>query len=203
MADPAVSPGEARRVAYTLDVVSSRADLNGLRVLDLACCHGAFAAAFAAAGADVLGIDGRQDNLDHVPPGPARYELCDVRDLSRERHGTFDVTLCLGILYHLEAADALRLLAAMRDVTARFAVIDTHIGAEQGTVAVDGRTYRGRRYREARGQRRSSIGNADSWWFTEQSLTDALRAAGWAGITRLAGRPYPGEPADRRWLVVS
>jgi hypothetical protein len=201
MTSPAVGVGEAERVKFALKVVADRADLAGLRVLDLACCHGAFSGAFAAAGADVLGIDGRQVNLNHAGGG-ARYELCDVRDLSPDRHGEHDVTLCLGILYHLEAPDALRLLGTMRQMTTRFAVIDTHTGADKVSVTVDGRQYRGAWFGEAITARRSAIRNQTSWWFTPDSLEDAIRTAGWGSIKRVKTRRWPGWTADRQWLVV-
>lgn len=200
---PAVGPGEADRVAYALKLVRERADLDGLRVLDLACCHGAFATAFAEVGADVLGIEARQENLDHAPPSSVRYELGDVRDLSAAKHGTHDVTLCLGILYHLDAEDALALLTAMREVTDRFAVIDTHVGLERSVVTVAGRMFRGFWYQEAPTEPRAAIGNSRSWWFADGSLDDALRATGWTGIERISGRSCLQEPSDRRWLIVS
>lgn len=203
MADPAVGPGEAQRIAFALDLVRSRADLNGLRVLDLACCHGAFATAFADAGANVLGIEGRQGNLDHAPSGSARYELGDVRDLSAERHGTHDVTLCLGILYHLGVEDALRLFVAMREVTERFAVIDTHIGTDRNSASVGGYTFRGSWHGERVDERRSSIGNPRSWWFTPQSLHDALRLSGWTDVEVVDGQGWHGERSDRRWLIAA
>jgi SAM-dependent methyltransferase len=198
-----VGPGEPERVRWTLDLVQARANLLGLRMLDLACRTGAFATAFAHAGAQVLALEGRQDNLDHVPHSTAQFELADVRHLSLERHGWHDVTLCCGILYHLDAADAVKLLRAMRQVTGQFAVIDTHVGADQGEVTVDGRAYRGCVYGEALDHPWSALGNPASWWFAEGSLGDAVHAAGWAQVEHIPGRSWAGEDPDRRWLVIS
>jgi hypothetical protein len=129
--------------------------------------------------------------------------LGDVRDLSATRHGTFDVTLCLGILYHLDAADALRLLAAMREVTKRFAVVDTHIGDSDVTVTVDGRDYHGWWFTESLSHPWSAIDNPASWWFTAESLVAACHATGWTEVTQVPGQGWAGETPDRCWLVIS
>lgn len=197
-----IGPGEQDRVRHMLTIVSERTALEGLRVLDLGCRTGAFSTALADAGADVLGIEGRQENLAHVPASTARFELADVRDVSIETHGTVDVVLCLGILYHLGPEDAIGLLAAMREMTERFAVIDTHIGADHAGVVVDGHKYRGNWYSENIDHPWSSLDNAQSWWFTAESLDDALRATGWVSITPIPGKSWGGETADRTWLAV-
>lgn len=200
-----IAPGDAERVAGVMDIVSSRINLDGLKVLDLACRSGAFASAFAGAGADVLGIEGRPANLDMAYPGP-RYILGDVRDLDRHVSEVFDgpvdVTLCLGILYHLGAEDAVALLRGMRDVTSGFAVIDTHIGAPAAEVAVDGHSFNGQWYGEPPGMW-SALGNPQSFWFTPDSLDDAVRLAGWTQIEHHPGIRWPGEPGGRHWLVIS
>lgn len=196
-----IGPGEQDRVQFMCSIVSDRAELGGLRVLDLACRTGAFSTALANAGADVLGIEGRQENLDHVPPSSARFELADVRDISADTHGTFDVVLCLGILYHLEAADAVALLHTMREMTGGFAVIDTHLGVGGQSVTVGGVEYDGSEYGENAGHPWSSIGNPTSFWFTEPSLRDALRRTGWDTVTHVPGPSWPGESADRAWFV--
>jgi SAM-dependent methyltransferase len=203
MTDDFVAPGEPERVAGVLELIRARADIPGLRVLDLACRTGAFSTALANAGAEVLGIEGRPENFNRIPSSSgARFELGDVRDLSVARHGTHDVTLCLGILYHLDAEDALRLLAAMRQVTTGFAIIDTHVGVPATIVEVAGREYLGHWYGEPPGLW-SSIGNPRSFWFTPESLDAAVYAAGWATIEHLPGVRHPAEPAGRHWLVVS
>lgn len=203
MSDDFVAPGDPERTAGVLELIRARAEVHGLRVLDLACRTGAFSAVLANAGATVLGIEGRAENFNRIPPtSTARYELGDVRDLSADKHGIHDVTLCLGILYHLDARDAVALLRAMREVTGKFAVIDTHIGTPRDTVTVDGVTFHGHWYGEPPGLW-SAIGNPASWWFTPDSLDDAVRLAGWSEIEHVARIVWPGEPAGRHWLVIS
>lgn len=193
-------PGEPERIARTLDLVSSRITVKGLRVLDLACRIGSFASAFHTAGATVTAIEGRQANLDHAPSGPT-YLLGDVRDLPEL--GTFDVTLCLGILYHLTANEAIRLLGKMRHLTQGFAIVDTHVGAEQSLALVEGIGYPGSPNPESPAHPWSGLSATPSWWFTDFGLEQAIAVAGWQTIEHVPGKGWEGEREDRRWLVIS
>lgn len=200
------APGDAERTAGVLGIIADRRPNERLRVLDLACRTGAFTHAIADAGHDAYGLEGRTENLaqaaERQPENDAQYMLGDVRDLDPSVHGTFDATLCLGILYHLGAEDAVKLLRAMRAVTTGFAVIDTHIGAPVDSTDVDGHEFQGQWYGEPPG-RWSSIGNQRSWWFTPESLDDAVHGAGWSEIEHHPGIRWPGEPTGRHWLVIS
>lgn len=196
-----IGPGEPERVQWTLDLVRSRLPLKGLRVLDLGCRIGSFAAAFHEEGAEVVGIEGRQSNLDYAQPGPV-YVLGDVRDLPPGL-GTFDVTLCLGILYHLSAGSAIRLLEKMRELTTGFAVVDTHIGQARGHVAVEGIGFAGQPHPEAPSHPWAAVDDIESWWFTPDSLNIAIAVAGWQNVEHITGKAWPGERDDRRWLVIS
>lgn len=202
-----VAPGDPERAQYVLDVVRQRMPLDGLRVLDLGCRTGNFARAFAEAGAVSLGVEGQAVNFDRIPPTDgARYVLGDVRDLEKIVDGErFDVALCLGVLYHLDAVDAVGLLRAMRRVTDGFAVVDTH-GARSPveSVTVDGAVLHGSWYGEPpEGSPWSSIGNLRSFWFTPESLADAARLAGWTQVESLPGARYEREPAGRLWRILS
>jgi hypothetical protein len=205
-----VAPGDAERSAYVLDIIRQRTAVEGLTVLDLACRTGAFTSVLADAGALAYGIEGNAANLDNMYPskGSPRYLHADVRGLGREMTVggvtldlQFEVTLCLGILYHLEAADAVQLLRAMREVTTGFAIVDTHVGMHHTVVDVNGHGYRGQVYHESPSLW-SSIGNRESFWFTDESLDDACIAAGWSTVEHLAGVRWNGEPQGRRWLVL-
>jgi tRNA (mo5U34)-methyltransferase len=81
-------------------------------VIDLACNEGWFSHRMLEWGASrVLGVDIRPRLIrraqlvrDHFGISPERLELrcADVFDLSITELGTFDVVLCLGLVYHLE-----------------------------------------------------------------------------------------------------
>lgn len=195
---------DLQRLDRVLHLIRARVPIEGLQVLDLACRTGLFTAALAKAGAQAVGIEGRPENLDpaNFVDGTG-YVLDDVRNLAVHRNDTYDVTLCLGILYHLAAIDAITLLRAMRAVTTRFAIVDTHVALQGGELAtVDGVDYDGRWFIETDGPW-AAIDNEASWWFTRQALDTAILAAGWTSIEHVDGAGWDGEAADRRWLVIS
>lgn len=195
------SPGDAERVDKVLRYVTGEVDsLRGLRILDLACRTGVFARSFAKAGAVAVGIEGKTENFNRIPSTPnATFFRDDVRNLSAQKYGTFDITLCLGILYHLGPEDVVSLLRSMRKVTKTFALIDTHVAiTPYGTATAFGCSYDGRWFHEEPVTLWSSVGNVRSWWFTEESLACACADAGWGEVTFLGN-----EAADRRWIRVS
>jgi len=101
--------------------------------LDIACNEGFFALEIGRRGAKgVVGFDARPGNIEkadfvrrHYGCGNVRFHVEDVSKLTPGRFGTFDITLCLGLLYHLEnPMDALR---RIRAVTRELCVIDTQV----------------------------------------------------------------------------
>jgi 2-polyprenyl-3-methyl-5-hydroxy-6-metoxy-1,4-benzoquinol methylase len=109
--------------------------LDQLRVLDLACHEGGYALELARHGATVVGIEGRRENVekarfaaDALRLDRATFIEDDVRNLALSIHGRFDVVLCLGIHYHLEGHDAIRLLERCFECCDHLAIIRTAIG---------------------------------------------------------------------------
>lgn len=205
----AIAPGDPERIAYVQEIITARrGGLAGVPVLDLACRTGQFTTALAKAGARAVGVEGRAENIAMARKTKgARFVQADVRDLSAQAHGTHDVVLCLGILYHLDAVDALGLLRAIRSVTSEggFAILDTHVSAGGNTTVVDGTSYEGIWWTEPAEARTrwSAIGNLASWWFSPESLRRACADAGWSEFEALEGVRYEGESAGRMWAVLS
>lgn len=177
---------------------------EGLCVLDLASRIGVFSEALAVDGAIVTAIEGRQANLDQVPqPARATYVHSDVRMV--DFISRFDVTLCLGLLYHLPAADALMLLEDLAQCTDLFMILDTHVAGDTANewVELGGYPFRGSTYGEGDALAPwSAMHNLTSFWFTDASLRLLLIQAGWGEIEAIDGPAYPGESEDRRWYVV-
>lgn len=210
------NPGSMRRRARINQVVSdfARKPLSQSRILDLACLEGDFAAEFAVRDAEVLGIEGRRTNLDRAsarfPIPNLRFVQDDVRQLTREKYGIFDVVLCLGILYHLDAPDCFRLLESVAEVCTSFAVIDTHISLERDEVArYKGNEYWGRYCTEydsqpspeqVEGSTWSSIGNLRSFWLTKPSLVNAIIDAGFNSVYECQYPAWDHE-SDRLTLI--
>jgi len=101
--------------------------------LDIACNEGFFALEIARRGAKrVVGFDARDVNIEKAKflkraLGRTRIEFHveSLANLTPERFGIFDLTLCLGLLYHLE--DPMDALRRVRAVTGELCIIDTQV----------------------------------------------------------------------------
>ena len=196
---------EARVLRVTqavLDLVGG--DLTGLRVLDLGCYEGAFAIELALRGAELVAVDAREEHVaralfakEELGLERLTVEQVDVRDLSAERFGGFDLVLCLGILYHLDLPAAFQLVEAVADVTRRAAVVETQVSLSASErVEFRGRAYHGRWYREPPAPG-SSVGNPRSFWFTKASLLNLLSDAGFSSVSECLNPVIPDLAAYR------
>lgn len=180
--------------------------LEGLRALDLGCLEGGCSVYLGRAGAEVLGVEARQDNVEKCSlardalslPG-LTFVHADVKEATRDRFGAFDVVLALGILYHLD--DPVGWLRQISGLTRGILFVDTHFAPEDADVAVvreglrerlgplesfesDGLEVSGRWFREwsTEAQRDTmpwaSWSNPSSLWLTKDSLARAVRHAG-------------------------
>jgi hypothetical protein len=206
-----------RRRARINQIVSdfARKPFADLRVLDLASLEGDFSIEFAMRGAKVVGIEGRSTNIERAQARHSHPNLTfvrdDVRNLSRDQHGEFDVVLCLGILYHLDAPDCFKLLERIAQVCTGFAVIDTHVSLTRSqTTEHGGHRYAGCWYEEYGVQPTpeeteqstwASIGNLRSFWPTRPSLVNAIIDAGFTSVYETQYPAWGDIPADRVALV--
>lgn len=189
-----------------------------MRVLDLASLEGHYAFEIAKRGARVLGIEGRATNIERALQRKTELGLTnveftqdDVRNLSRDKYGEFDVVMCLGILYHLDMPDALEFLESISETCRSFAVIDTHISTTPDSVCTyKGHDYHGWYYteypekptRETEEQSVwASIGNTKSFWFTRPSLYNALAHVGFNSIYECHVPTTTDIPSDRITLI--
>jgi SAM-dependent methyltransferase len=192
--------------------------LSELRVLDLACLEGGFAIEFARHGAEVLGIEGRQANLakamfsrDVLGLDRLTFELGDVRTLSREKHGEFDVVICAGILYHLDAPDVFALVESIGAVCKRLTLVDTSFSLKASErrdyngVAYWGRPFPEHDDAESEVQQVAnlwgSLGNRTSFWLTRPSLLNLLKNAGFTSVMEVLNPLLPGQLTDRTILA--
>jgi hypothetical protein len=107
-------------------------DMSALRIADLGCLEGGFAAALALDGATVVGIEARTANIEkadllrrHFGLTNLTLEQADVKDFTLERFGSFDVVLALGIAYHLDRPAAW--LAQVARATSSLLIVDSHV----------------------------------------------------------------------------
>ena len=175
-------------------------DLRGLRVLDLGAGEGGLSLELAAQGAQVVCVEGRQLNVAKAEFAAAALGLAielrcaDVRQLRGDE--SYDVVVCYGLLYHLDADSAVHLLETIGRVAARLLVLDTHFSLQgEDEVAVDGRRYRGHRVREYEAGTAAddvaripwaSLHNDTSFWLSKPSLCNLLTRSGFNTVYEVA-----------------
>lgn len=182
-----------------------KGDFAALRVADLGCLEGGFALALARRGMNVTGIEARRKNFEklklleeHFGLRNLGFELDDVKNFDVERFGVCDVTLALGILYHLdEPAAWLRQVAS---ATRGLLIVDSHYAPSDDADLAQldsrlalgsleqmedgGQIYEGRWFFEyddkanREDQLWASYSNRSSFWLTKESLLRALLRAG-------------------------
>jgi SAM-dependent methyltransferase len=186
---------------------------EGVKVADLGCLEGGYAAEFARAGYDVTGVEVRAENIACCREVAAalklpglRFAQADVRDWVTSTEPV-DAVFCSGLLYHLEAPAAF--LTELGRVTRRLVILQTHF-ADSPNEEHEG--YRGRWYGEGEG-RWASWGNPQSFWLAKPDLLAAVSAAGFSVVLEqhdylghIAGGTYRdmfGEPqgADRGMFI--
>jgi SAM-dependent methyltransferase len=176
-----------------------------LRILDLGCLEGGHAIEFARRGCEVLGIEMRNKNLakclfarDILGLSRASFVQDDVRNLSVDKYGTFDIVICSSIMEHLDAPDSFKFINDVGRVCSGLLYLNTHYVGEEAlpagltvgpseTVLFNGREYTGRPIREhnpwdSSEERESRVGssfhNDFSFWPTYESLWQLLVESG-------------------------
>lgn len=187
-------------------------DLSGLRVLDLGAGEGGLSLEFARHGAEVVYVDGREHNAakarfvaEVLDIQGIRFLCQDVRDMP-DFEKKFDLVLCYGLLYHLDAVSAFNLIEKISQITSRVAVVDTHFSlVNERSEELGGETYSGRSFREypddvsaadMNNALWSSIGNITSFWFTKPSLLNLLNRVGFFTVYEV-GSPLVYDFHDR------
>lgn len=205
-----------RIIQIAEDVV--RRPVQELRVLDLACLEGHYAIEFAMHGADVVGVEARSVNISKAQFAKEvldlknlRFAQDDVRNLSEEKYGLFDVVVCSGILYHLDFPDVLDFLTQIAEVCRDVVIIDTYVALRpEIEFKHSGNSYWGRYYNEhaatATKQQKladvwASVDNVKSVWLTKASLLNALTKLGFSSVLECHNPSMPDVTEDRITLV--
>jgi SAM-dependent methyltransferase len=106
-------------------LAEARHQMRLASALDVGCGIGDFSKFLADLNFRVLGLDGRQENVEEARrrnPGIA-FEVVDAEDLPVSRLGKFDLVLCFGLLYHLE--NPFRVIRHLHAVTSQLLLIET------------------------------------------------------------------------------
>ena len=141
--NPAKAAWGQQRFEYFMKPVIEHygGSLAGKRVVDLGCNAGFFALKAVEAGCNfVLGIDGRQMHIDQanvvfdaIGVDPRRYEFAcaNIVDFDYRAYESFDLVLCLGVLYHLDRP--ISLLKAIAESNTDLLVIETALSTARGS----------------------------------------------------------------------
>lgn len=219
---PDASTSDIRRGDYFAGIVMSvlGRDLSGLKVLDLGCLEGGLSIQFARMGAIVDGLDIRGDSIAKARVAAEILGLPNVRFIEGNAldlranltlQSSYDVVVCAGLLYHLDAQDHIPFMESIAQMCAGITIVDSHFSADgpDSYVTRDGVMLRGR-FIEERGksseERKSAMwaswGNNRSFWPTETSLLIALQSAGFAFVAAARQPKFEWPWQDRStWLA--
>ncbi len=124
----------------------------------------------------------------------------DVRNISLEKYGSYDVVICSGILYHLPTPDVFDVVEKMHAMTNRVLIIDTHISlSPSATTSHRKKTYHGHFFAEHgltdtpdEKERKplASIDNNTSFLFTRPSLINLLSHTGFTSVYECFAPPH-------------
>jgi len=162
-----------------------------LRLLDLGCLEGGFTLEFARYGvAEAVGIEGHKVNFDkcmavadHFRQDNLNFVHEDVKNLSVEKHGKFDIILCLGLLYHLDQpVEFIHTLSDMLNYDG-FLFMDTHY-APRNASELDEFIYKDR-YRDEAPVKREVDGESYSgrWWYEYEQNTPEDKHHPWDAVS--------------------
>ena len=168
--------------------------LAGKRILELGCLEGGHSVALSRYGPEeIVAVEGRVANyvrccviknlfgLDRV-----RFALDDVRQVTPERYGLFDVLVTMGVLYHLRDPHVLvGNLARLGDVvylTTAYATSRHPQHSPEAQLETPWGVFRGRRYSEYGLQDPLSGLNEYSIWLYGDDLIEMFRRAGFGTV---------------------
>jgi SAM-dependent methyltransferase len=193
-------------------------NLKNARILDLACLEGLFAIELARQGATCVGIEGREANIEKARFVKDVLQLDnlqlfqdDVRNLSYEKYGHFDVVLCLGLLYHLDNPDVFAFIERLGEVSRKVCIVDTRVTLHPNAkVTYKDKIYSGRKGDEhgAKDSKESklarlwaSLDNVDNFYLSRATICNALADVGFTSVYQCNIPAEPHKPADRIFFM--
>jgi hypothetical protein len=189
-------------------------DFKGKSILELGPLEGGNTIILSRLGAtSITAIEGRIENYikcciikNLLGLENAKFFLDDVRNISVEKYGRFDIALIAGVLYHLD--DPHVLMKQLSEVTDTL-VISTHYAdatspsprAEIRSLATDFGTYRGKTFREGRLNNPNAGLQSESFWPFEEDLLRMCKDLGYKEVTVIARNPIKTERFKLIYLV--
>jgi tRNA (mo5U34)-methyltransferase len=201
LGDGHISPGvhtieELRENYARLDLPD---DLTGKRVLDIGCWDGFYAFEAERRGAaEVVAIDyWRSEKFfeaHRALKSNVKFHEMSVYDIGREKFGSFDIVLFLGVLYHVR--HPLLALERVCEITRDIAIIESYV--------IDDTINSPRPLMEFY-ETDELGGQYDNWWGPNTDcLTRMIRSAGFVRTNALcSNHPRAAVKAFRQWEPVS
>jgi SAM-dependent methyltransferase len=124
----------ARQSALQPVLTDIRGKLRIESAADVGCGVGYFSEFLKELGFDVVGFDGRSENVEEAKRRYPTIEFkhANVEDESILERGSFDLVLCMGLLYHLE--NPLRALRNLSSIANQLLVIESFAIPQRETV---------------------------------------------------------------------
>jgi len=210
------------RLKRIVQIISDMLDkpFSKCRILDLGCLDGIFSIEFAKQGAETIGVEIREENIEKarfckevLNLNNLEFRQDDARNISIESYGMFDAIICSGLLYHLTAPDAIELISKMFDMSYKVVVIDTSIALKPEINYVKGSNeYWGKIHHEhfeddtqyIKSKRLlSSWDNNKSFWFTRPSLINILKSTGFTSVYECFSPIHLGKERVHRCTFVA
>jgi len=124
----------------TLSELKLPVDMKGMRVLEIGPADGYFTKMLSARGASVVAVDyAAKDHygfelMERLAEVSYDFRQCNIFDLDPKALGSFDVILCLGVLYHLP--DPLHGLWKLGNISAPRLILETLVSTKYGDECV-------------------------------------------------------------------
>jgi tRNA (mo5U34)-methyltransferase len=179
-----VTPG-INNCGYVLSTMDLPADLRGKRVLDIGARDGYFSFTCEQRGADVVAVDYMPADATgfgiaaSIFDSRVNYVHENIYNLTRERFGTFDIVLMLGLLYHLR--DPLGAIDLVRDLCKDRLLLETYVcddlfalqdGSAESLKSIDPRLERVPLMQFCPGT--SLNGDASNFWAPNTACVEAM-----------------------------
>ena len=162
---------------------------------------------------EVVAVEGRPDTLkrcllikDLFGLENVAFLPGDIRDVTRQTHGAFDVAIAIGVLYHLPDPD--RLLGHLVEI-APLTLLWTHVAdeghpekAREGMLDSPYGTFRGKVLLEDTTHPVSAM-DRDVIWLYRQDLFNLVRAVGFGECKILGEWPANSSPGPSVLAVLS
>jgi len=165
-------------------VPALRRELELVTSLDVGCGVGFFSGLLADLGLQVVGLDGRSENVDEARrryPQVA-FHYADVEDPALAGQGEFDLVLCFGLLYHLE--NPFRAVRNLHALTGKIVLIESMVVPEERTVLA----FRDEGPTEDQGLRHMAF------YPSEACLVKMLYRAGFSRVYGFSAQSLPDHP---------